>query len=287
MPKETFNCDQCGNQFVRWLIQVRGKNKFCSHNCRYEFQKTSLLGEKNPNFNKRWSKKRRKTWSKRLKEIYVERPELKEVAGSANRGQKFSKERCNKMADAARTGNTGKHQVSAEAKIKIGIASKAKWTDEYKTRNRQTREALGIWRKLEDQEDAEIYYKQANWIVRMFDIVESNGLLKKYGVYNTTTNKIGVVRDHKFSRKSGFILKVFPEILRHPANCQIITNAENTSLAQKEYGKHDDVVTLGQLFNDIQNYKLNWLEQEKVINLIHDYKNGKRWKNPYRKEDVT
>ena len=43
-------------------------------------------------------------------------------------------------------------------------------------------------------------------------------------------------------------------------------------------------LTLEELFNKIINYKKEWYEQDLVIKLIEDYKNGKRWINKYRKE---
>lgn len=44
------------------------------------------------------------------------------------------------------------------------------------------------------------------------------------------------------------------------------------------------MLTLDELFDRIINYNKEWFEQEKVLKLIEEYKNGKRWFNPYRKE---
>lgn len=65
----------------------------------------------------------------------------------------------------------------------------------------------------------------------MFDKIEDPNqmkLLEEIGV-KSSTNKNGVVRDHIYGRKNGFHNKVFPEILRHPCNCQVITHGENVS----------------------------------------------------------
>lgn len=56
------------------------------------------------------------------------------------------------------------------------------------------------------------------------------GLIKKHGWYtakNRGDNKNGVSRDHMYSIKEGFINGVLPEIIKHPANCELITQNEN------------------------------------------------------------
>ena len=59
-------------------------------------------------------------------------------------------------------------------------------------------------------------------------------MLKLYGFANAKNHKtIGITRDHIYSRKSGFINGVFPEILRHPANCKLMLNYENSSKSSK------------------------------------------------------
>ena len=83
-------------------------------------------------------------------------------------------------------------------------------------------ELQGNWIPLNKKSDYEIYYKEANWICGMFDIIkdkEQLSLLNKFGVFNAFTNTKGVVRDHIYSRHSGFRDGVFPEIMRHPCNC--------------------------------------------------------------------
>ena len=85
--------------------------------------------------------------------------------------------------------------------------------------------------------------------------------------------------DSSFTYENG----VFTEILRQPCNCQILTNRDNIMKKRQKYidGNH---LTLEELFNKIINYKKEWYEQDLVIKLIEDYKNGKRWINKYRKE---
>lgn len=57
-------------------------------------------------------------------------------------------------------------------------------------------------------------------------------LIKKTGMYSPTNKKNnlnGASRDHIFSVKNGFLLGINPIIIRHPANCQIISQLENQS----------------------------------------------------------
>ena len=95
--------------------------------------------------------------------------------------------------------------------------------------------------------------------------------LNKHQVFNCRTNKTGVVRDHIISKITGFKLLVFPQILRHPCNCQIITHSENSSKRSKM------IIKLEDLFEKIIYYTGNWKEQQQCLLLITRYKNGDRW----------
>lgn len=57
-------------------------------------------------------------------------------------------------------------------------------------------------------------------------------LIEKYGWYkpkNRGNNPNGVSRDHKYSIKEGFKNNISPEILRHPANCQLMRHVQNNT----------------------------------------------------------
>lgn len=79
-------------------------------------------------------------------------------------------------------------------------------------------------------------------------------------------------------------MSIYFTILRHPCNCQILTHSENIKKKKYQYIDKNDL-TLDELFNRIISYKKEWYEQELVLRLIEDYKNGKRWFNKYRKEN--
>ena len=97
-------------------------------------------------------------------------------------------------------------------------------------------------------------------------------IFKKRGFFNKNSNTKGVVRDHKYSRYSGFQNDVPAIILRHPCNCQIILHSENVSKAHKGNRYTDnDSISLKQLINNIKNFKGQWKEQKKVIEMIIKY----------------
>lgn len=61
-------------------------------------------------------------------------------------------------------------------------------------------------------------------------------LLKENGWYkakNRGNNLNGVSKDHKYSVKEGFLNKVNPNLLSHPANCKLVLHKENSSKRSK------------------------------------------------------
>jgi hypothetical protein len=153
----------------------------------------------------------------------------------------------------------------------ISEKSSAKFTINYKKRIRKLREANGTCIPLTMVDDYLFYSCISNWIERMYDYITDHSqldLLKKYGVRNVKTNVSGVVRDHIYSRKSGFINSVFPEILRHPCNCQLLTHKENI--------RKLDHYTSYELFKNILTYNGTWKEQALCETLIKKYLDGER-----------
>lgn len=216
------------------------------------------------------------------KQRFIDHPEYKKLC-ACNLGKKLT-ETSRKLKEFYKTHHShmyGKTH-SDECKKTIGKKSKLKFTKEFKIKMRKIFESKGMWIPLDQKNDKEIYYKESNWICRMYDLITDNNqiiLLKERGIFNSKNNSIGVVRDHMYSRKSGFENRVFPEILRHPCNCQLIPRDVNTI---KYFKNNDNVLTLEELFIKIQNYNKKWCEQELVLQLIKDYKDGKRWNNKYK-----
>ena len=287
IKEPNYICSNCKKPFFRFPSTVRNENAvFCCKKCFYEYMKTSMLGENNPNYGNKWDEKTKQKVSEIVKQRYIKRPELKELC-AVNKGKKLF-ETSKKLKEYYKTHKPTMYgkKLSEKSKKIIGEKSKKKFTTEYKERMRKQYETLGYWIPLENKADKEIYYKEANWKQNMFNLIYDENQLKlltDYNVFNSITNPKGVVRDHMYSRRSGFENGVFPEILRHPCNCQILTNRDNIMKKRQKYidGNH---LTLEELFNKIINYKKEWYEQDLVIKLIEDYKNGKRWINKYRKE---
>jgi len=59
-----------------------------------------------------------------------------------------------------------------------------------------------------------------------FSLIEQHGW---YTAANRGGNLDGVSRDHMFSITDGFALRVDPELMRHPANCELVTQRNNSS----------------------------------------------------------
>ena len=243
---------------------------FCSFACKGNWQKENLKGSNNPNFNNNFSDEYRRKRSE-LSKKQMEDPEMRFKAGSANRGKKFSKERCLKQGQ----GHIGIcHPHTNETKIKIGIKSAQKFTIEYKRLQRIKNYKSGQWINPMYKDEYKLYREFSNWKYKMFDIIEDGvELLKQLKVFNAKTNRNGVVRDHKYGRINGFNNKVFPEILRHPVNCQLITAADNIRKRMTKTILYDSIITLNELFNLIINFKGIWDEHELCITLIEKYKN--------------
>jgi len=151
------------------------------------------------------------------------------------------------------------------------------WTEERKLQQRSHMENIGLWRCLDDIPESDIYFKQSDWHDRIFDKLSSGqlGILHEIGIFNVYTNKNGIVRDHKYSRLNGYRNLVFPELIRHPFNCDLIRNYDNIKKRTKH--KYDSVITLGDLFSGIMDWRNSWKEQELCIYLVSRYERGERW----------
>jgi hypothetical protein len=202
-------------------------------------------------------------------------PERRAQIGKVHKG-KIESEETRRLKSESHKGKKP-FEMTDEIRANIGRGSSAKFTSEYKKKDRKRREELGLVVPLEKKDDYLLFREFSNWTERMFDRVTDQAqllLFEERGVFNNRTNSEGVVRDHMFSRWSGFQQGVFPELMRHPCNLQIITHSENVSKAQR---KDKDDQTLVQLFSRIQAYVSEWPEQMLCLQLIKDYESGKRY----------
>jgi len=144
---------------------------------------------------------------------------------------------------------------------------------------REHMERIGKWIPIHLKSDWQIYNDQSNWIHSMYPFlsnIEKKLLLEK-GFFNSKLNKNGLVRDHIFSRRLGFDFKIFPEIIRHPANCRLIPSKENISRHFKPV-LSENFLTYEYLFNKIKKWEIEWKEHDQCLDLIGKYNTGEKWR---------
>jgi hypothetical protein len=78
------------------------------------------------------------------------------------------------------------------------------------------------------------------------ELVKNNGWYKPK---NRGNNLKGVSKDHMYSVRDGFINKIDPKIIKHPANCQLLLQSENSS---KNYNSS---ITIEELMERIKNWQ--------------------------------
>lgn len=82
-------------------------------------------------------------------------------------------------------------------------------------------------------------------------------LIEQYGWYspsNKGNNLNGVSRDHLYSVRDGFVNKVAPEIIAHPANCRLMKHSENNL---KNY---NSLITIDELKERIEHWNNKYLD---------------------------
>lgn len=80
-------------------------------------------------------------------------------------------------------------------------------------------------------------------------------LVKKYGWYSPTNKKnnlFGVSRDHMYCVRDGFINKINPEIIKHPANCRLMIHNENN------VKNCTSTITIGELLERIKMWDMKY-----------------------------
>ncbi len=162
-----------------------------------------------------------------LKQRYQDNPELKLSISKVHKGKKLSDNHKKILSDKM-IGNTRGRDFSVEIRKKIGQKSSEKFTDEYKNKQKKTRVQSGFWLSDALKSDYKIYRIFSAWDSYLWHLAEDKQI-KALGVFNSKTNRNGLVSDHKLSCKEGFMAGIFPEILKHPVNCDILTHADNRS----------------------------------------------------------
>jgi hypothetical protein len=84
-----------------------------------------------------------------------------------------------------------------------------------------------------------------------FKLIENHGW---YSPTNKKNNLSGVSRDHMYCVRDGFINKINPEIIKHPANCKLMIHNENNKKG------HTNTITIGELLERIKWWNLKYGE---------------------------
>lgn len=86
---------------------------------------------------------------------------------------------------------------------------------------------------------------------------DATKLIKKYGWYSTPSsrkgisNTNGISRDHLYSITDGWINKVPPSIIRHPANCYLLPHKKNQTKHKKSSITLEELYIRISKFNEI------------------------------------
>jgi hypothetical protein len=171
---------------------------------------------------------------------------------------------CSKSCSASFT-NLGKIK-SEETKKKIGLANKGKNHEnviKYNSENSKRKCKYCCEYKIEKKHKTicddcrvnyyEIYRPSCEF---KFDIKKYKDkfdfkLVEQYGWYSPTNkgnNLNGVSRDHLYSVRNGFINKVDPEIMKHPANCGLMIHKDNN------FKNYNSTITLDELLKRIKDW---------------------------------
>lgn len=265
--KQLKTCVVCAKTYTTY----KNTQRTCSKQC----MGINQQGSNNPNAGNTWSIAQRKHLSS------VQKAKSKELSERTKQHWKDNYKR----KEAARqimsitiktlyktNPEIWSRKASDKTKLLISVASAGKFTDTFKAQQKSRMIALGFWRAPEQIPAYTKYFKEAEWIARMWDL-HNTDILIKYGIFNAKTNPGGCVRDHMYGRRQGFIDGVPPILLRHPANCQILLHSDNIKKAKG----HDCTMSLQELLVKIEEYKNEWKEHHMCIQIINQYKTTGNW----------
>lgn len=227
------SCKICGKE-------VEGKRKTCSTECRNKLCGLARKGkatyfDENGNHVSLTSEEAKERGLRAVSSSYVWNEESR---------KKFSELRKGKRP----------HSYSEEMREKVGNASRERFTDiEFQKKFRKSMEDAGIWIPLDQKDEYHVYFKECNFKHGFqTDNAEELKLLDEYGVFHYIKNTKGCVRDHLLSRRYGFENGIDPEIISHPANCEIVLHSENI---RRRFLEDDNQITLTELYKRIDEYE--------------------------------
>jgi hypothetical protein len=212
-----YKCKNCEKTFIGLISRPR---IYCSNSCS---AKINSVGKKQ-------TEETKKKRSEKLKGIKKSESAVEKISGKNNP----------KWID----GRSRKHHLSR--KERLDGNKKCKYCN-YNAINKQYKVICDDCRLT--------YYKfyrpscEFNFDIKQYKNEFDFSLIELYGMYSPTNknnNLGGVSKDHIYSVKDGFINKINPEIIKHPANCSLILQTENSSKCDKS------LMTLEELLKKIE-----------------------------------
>lgn len=99
-------------------------------------------------------------------------------------------------------------------------------------------------------ENKENYYKQSQFKFSLSEFPDKFdlSLFKSEGVYHPIMNPNGISRDHIIPISWGYLNKIDPKIISHPANCELMKHKENQAKGKKI------IFSLNELLEKIKNW---------------------------------
>lgn len=233
--------EECG-------LETKGSNIYCSFRCRNiytnkylrDYSKIALIKLEKSKRKEELEVNIYKQNVKYCKECALELnfKQRKKKFCSVSCGAKFNNKTLNRKENVFSDKGLENIRKSNKNKIKvlnltnsICLCCKKEWYDHrklYKYCGQKCRKEY----LRKDKTIKQIYYKDAQFkfSLNKFPDEFDFELLKEYGMYkakNKGDNPNGINRDHLYTIADGFKNNVDPLLLAHPANCKLITHAEN------------------------------------------------------------
>ena len=89
-----------------------------------------------------------------------------------------------------------------------------------------------------------------NWFTNASELITKHGWYSTPGSRKGIKNTAGISRDHLFSVTDGWLNNIPPEVIRHPANCELVQHTENQSKHKKSK------ITIDELYQRIEQFNL-------------------------------
>lgn len=211
-----FKCKNCEKLFIDYINSER---EFCSKSCSTSF---TNLGK-------------------------IKSEETKKKIGLANKGRTHNRENVIKRSSE----NSENFIDGKSLKESVDTKRKCKYCCEYKIDKKH--------KAICDDCRVDYYEVYRPSCEFKFDIKKYKDrfdfkLVEQYGWYSPTNkgnNLKGVSRDHLYSVRNGFINKVDPEIIKHPANCALMLHKDNN------FKNYNSSITLDELLKRIEEWDNN------------------------------